>query len=129
MYRRVLDEGKAILDVELDGPPTTDPAGRRRYVTSHYPVVSDGETIGIGLVAVDITARNRADEAMRFQAELLAAAGQAIVAVDMNRSVIYWNRAAEEMYGWSAAEAIGRPTRRAHRRAEDAGPRGERCAS
>ena len=49
---------------------------------------------------------------MRFQAELLAAAGQAIVAVDTNRNVIYWNRAAEEMYGWSADEAIGRPDAR-----------------
>ena len=47
-------------------------------------------------------------DAMRFQTELLAAAGQAIVAVDLNRTVIYWNRAAEEIYGWSAAEAMGR---------------------
>ena len=45
---------------------------------------------------------------MRFQTELLAAAGQAIVAVDLDRTVIYWNRAAEEIYGWSAAEAVGR---------------------
>ena len=57
---------------------------------------------------VDITARKQAEEAVRFQAELLAAVGQAIVAVDLERTVIYWNRAAEELYGWSAAEAIGR---------------------
>lgn len=47
-------------------------------------------------------------DACRFQAELLGAVGQAIVAVDLDRVVIYWNRAAEEMYGWTADEAIGR---------------------
>jgi diguanylate cyclase (GGDEF)-like protein/PAS domain S-box-containing protein len=57
---------------------------------------------------LDIAARTKAEEAVRFQSELLAAVGQAIVAVDPERIVIYWNRAAEEMYGWSAAEAIGR---------------------
>ncbi|MEO5899907.1 MAG: PAS domain S-box protein, partial [Ilumatobacteraceae bacterium] len=46
--------------------------------------------------------------AAQFQAELLAAAGQAIVAVDLHRTIVYWNRAAEEMYGWSADEAVGR---------------------
>jgi diguanylate cyclase (GGDEF)-like protein/PAS domain S-box-containing protein len=109
-YRKVLDDGQAILDVEIDGPMTTDPANRRRYVTSHYPVSLEDKIIGIGIIAVDITARTHADEATQFQAELLAAAGQAIVAVNLEWNVIYWNRAAEEMYGWSAAEAIGRPS-------------------
>ncbi|HEX2785484.1 MAG TPA: EAL domain-containing protein, partial [Ilumatobacteraceae bacterium] len=77
-----------------------------------------GEIIGIGIIAVDVTARTRADEAMRFQSDLLAAAGQAIVAVDMDRIVIYWNRAAEEMYGWSTAEAVGRPSVEVIRRIE-----------
>jgi diguanylate cyclase (GGDEF)-like protein/PAS domain S-box-containing protein len=119
-YRRVLDEGLATLNVEIDGPSTPDPADRHRYLTSHYPVKLDGEIIGIGLVVVDITARTRAEAALRFQAELLAAAGQAIVAVDVNRIVIYWNRAAEEMYGWTAAEAIGRPSVDLIRRTEAA---------
>jgi diguanylate cyclase (GGDEF)-like protein/PAS domain S-box-containing protein len=56
---------------------------------------------------LDIEARARAEEAVRFQSELLAAVGQAIVAVDPNGIVTYWNRAAEAMYGWSADEAIG----------------------
>ena len=57
---------------------------------------------------LDIAARAKAEEAVRFQSELLAAVGQAIVAVDPDGIIIYWNRAAEEMYGWSAVEAIGR---------------------
>ena len=65
-------------------------------------------SIGIGVVVVDITTRKEAEKAMRFQADLLAAVGQAIVAVDLERTIIYWNKAAELLYGWSAAEAIGR---------------------
>ncbi|HEY5875141.1 MAG TPA: PAS domain S-box protein, partial [Ilumatobacteraceae bacterium] len=57
---------------------------------------------------IQITEPEHATDSLRFQAELLAAVGQAIVAVDLDRVVIYWNRAAEAMYGWSADEAIGR---------------------
>jgi diguanylate cyclase (GGDEF)-like protein/PAS domain S-box-containing protein len=116
-YRRVLD-GHVTRDVEIDGPMTADPADRRRYLTNHYPISVNDEIIGIGIVVVDITERKKAEEAMRFQTDLLAAAGQAIVAVDTDRNVIYWNRAAEEMYGWTAAEAIGRPTLELIRRVE-----------
>jgi PAS domain S-box-containing protein len=52
--------------------------------------------------------RRQAEDALRFQADLLKTVGQAIVATDMAGLVTYWNRAAQIMYGWSAAEAIGR---------------------
>ncbi|MGZ4724530.1 MAG: PAS domain S-box protein [Ilumatobacteraceae bacterium] len=57
----------------------------------------------------DVTARVAADEAIRFQALLLDTAGQAIVAVDGNGIVLYWNNMAEHMYGWQASEALNRP--------------------
>jgi diguanylate cyclase (GGDEF)-like protein/PAS domain S-box-containing protein len=56
----------------------------------------------------DITARKRDEEAIRLQSRLLDAAGQAIVAIDLEGAVIYWNAAATRTYGWSAAEAVGR---------------------
>jgi len=43
-----------------------------------------------------------------FQARLLDAVGQAIIATDLDGKVIYWNRAAQELYGWSSTEALGR---------------------
>ena len=66
--------------------------------------VDDAKTLEVDLR----TAERHSDENLRFQSDLLAAAGQAIVAVDLDRKLIYWNRAAEEMYGWSSAEAMGR---------------------
>ena len=54
------------------------------------------------------TERKSAEEALRFHADLLDAAGQAIIATDVTGAVILWNRAAQGLYGWSSADAIGR---------------------
>src|ERR687897_528859 len=59
--------------------------------------------------AGDITGRKSAEEQIRFQARLLDAVGQAIIATDPQGTIIYWNRAAEELYGWSKEEVMGRP--------------------
>ncbi|MBS3735130.1 MAG: PAS domain-containing protein [Phycisphaerae bacterium] len=44
---------------------------------------------------------------LREQAELLDLAHDAILVHDMDGRVVFWNRAAERMYGWSRGEAIG----------------------
>jgi diguanylate cyclase (GGDEF)-like protein/PAS domain S-box-containing protein len=46
---------------------------------------------------------------IHFHARLLDAVGQAVIAADPQGNIIYCNRAAQELYGWSAEEAIGRP--------------------
>jgi diguanylate cyclase (GGDEF)-like protein/PAS domain S-box-containing protein len=43
-----------------------------------------------------------------LHAALLDAVGQSVIATDLTGEIIYWNRPAELMYGWSADEAIGR---------------------
>jgi diguanylate cyclase (GGDEF)-like protein/PAS domain S-box-containing protein len=45
----------------------------------------------------------------RFHRLLLDAIGQAVIATDPLGKVIYWNRVAEDLYGWSAKEVMGRP--------------------
>ena len=59
--------------------------------------------------AGDITGRKSAEEQIRFQARLLDAVGQAIIATNPQGTIIYWNRAAEELYGWHKEEVMGRP--------------------
>jgi PAS domain S-box-containing protein len=44
-----------------------------------------------------------------FQAGLLDAVAQAVLAVDLAGNISYMNRNAEKTYGWTAAEAIGQP--------------------
>ena len=49
----------------------------------------------------DTTGPKRAQEQIRFQRRLLDAVGQAIIATDLQGKIIYWNRAAKELYGWT----------------------------
>jgi PAS domain S-box-containing protein len=57
----------------------------------------------------DVTERSRSEAAIRFQAQLLNAVQQAVVATDPEGRVIFWNTFAERLYGWSADEAVGKP--------------------
>jgi two-component system cell cycle sensor histidine kinase/response regulator CckA len=57
----------------------------------------------------DVTERSRSEAAIRFQAQLLNAVQQAVVATDPEGLVIFWNAFAESLYGWTAEEAVGKP--------------------
>jgi two-component system cell cycle sensor histidine kinase/response regulator CckA len=57
----------------------------------------------------DVTERSRSEAAIRFQAQLLNAVQQAVVATDPEGIVIFWNAFAENLYGWAAEEAVGKP--------------------
>ncbi|PYK62817.1 MAG: hybrid sensor histidine kinase/response regulator, partial [Verrucomicrobia bacterium] len=51
--------------------------------------------------------RLQADEKIREQAALLDKARDAICVMDMEFTILYWNRGAERLYGWSVEEAVG----------------------
>lgn len=55
----------------------------------------------------DITHRKQADEKIREQAELLEVAQETIIVRDLENRVLYWNRSAEDKYGWTKNEALG----------------------
>jgi PAS domain S-box-containing protein len=44
----------------------------------------------------------------RLQTRLLDAIGHAVIATDLQGRIIYWNGAAERMFGWAADETLGR---------------------
>ncbi len=69
---------------------------------------SSGAAIRMVGAMTDITERSRSEAAIRFQAQLLNAVQQAVVATDPDGLVIFWNKFAELLYGWSAHEAVGK---------------------
>ncbi len=58
-------------------------------------------------VVNDITSRVNAEERNREQAALLEKAHDAIVVLDLEDKVQFWNQGAERLYLWSAGEAVG----------------------
>ncbi len=84
-------------------------AGARVPVeVSSVPILQDGQATGVLIVARDISQRRQAEEQIRFQANLLNMVGQAVIAIDLNGKIVFWNRFAEQLYGWRADEALGR---------------------
>jgi len=57
---------------------------------------------------MDICERKRAQKEKEFQAKMLNATGDAIIAVDIPGNVIFWNEAATRAFGWTRSEAMGR---------------------
>jgi PAS domain S-box-containing protein len=51
------------------------------------------------------------EQQLRDQAALLDKANEAIITVGLDQSVNFWNRGAERLLGWPAAEVKGRPVR------------------
>ena len=55
----------------------------------------------------DITERRRAEEQLREQAALLDHAQDAILVRDLADRILFWNKSAERLYGWTTEEALG----------------------
>lgn len=110
---------KAAGNAEAAPPPHAkfpEINGNRADGTSFPLEVSISEVVANGrpfhtLIARDLTGRRHAEEQLRQQAALLNIANDAILVRDFNDRVIFWNKSAERIYGWTAGEAIGRDTK------------------
>ena len=78
------------------------------------PVLLEDELLVIGAIR-DMSEQHRAErermqqaEQIRLQAYLIELAHDAILIRDSVSRVIFWNKGAEELYGWPSQEALGR---------------------
>ncbi len=69
---------------------------------------SDGRVVGSLGVAHDINEQQRSEETRALLATIVESIEDAVVSVDMDGRVTSWNRAAERLYRYSAAEMVGR---------------------
>jgi two-component system, LuxR family, sensor kinase FixL len=62
----------------------------------------------VSAVTTQLVSRaTRAARQAEARARLLDLTHDAVVAFDLDRRITYWNRGAERLYGWTAAEALG----------------------
>lgn len=69
---------------------------------------TDHLTRAIEELQTEMDERKRVEERLRQQARLLDLAHDAIVVQDLDYRVTYWNKGAENIYGWTAREAMGK---------------------
>jgi two-component system, LuxR family, sensor kinase FixL len=60
----------------------------------------------------EIAERKRAEEALREKAKLLDLTHDTVFVRDANDVITFWNRGAEELYGWTREEAVGQVSHR-----------------
>ena len=70
---------------------------------------SDGKPYQYVAIRHDITQRKLAEEEISRQATLLNEAHDAIMVRALDDTIVYWNKGAELLYGWTVHEAIGKP--------------------
>jgi PAS domain S-box-containing protein len=76
------------------------------------PIVTpDGRIMGASTIARDITERRRLETDARHFAAIVQSSDDAIVSKDLNGIIVSWNRAAERLFGYAAAEIVGRSVR------------------
>ena len=107
----VLDRLHGGSDAYRSTNPNITRDGRRILCDWYNTALVDsgGMTIGFASLAQDITEQARDRERLAFQAQIMAQIGEPVIGADREANITSWNRAAEALYGWRAADAVGRP--------------------
>jgi PAS domain S-box-containing protein len=85
----------------------------RNFLVYKFPINSRSKQCLVGGIAIDITERQQTETAMRVSqarfAGIVEIANDAIISVDIDQRITLFNKGAERIFGYSAAEAIGQP--------------------
>ncbi|MEA2468005.1 MAG: hypothetical protein QOJ57_2131, partial [Thermoleophilaceae bacterium] len=120
VYRRVLEDGEAVVNQETAGEASSDPGRTHYWLSSFYPVSLDGEIIGVGLVAVDITERKEAESLQSVVMENMA---EGLFVTDSEVRLTFMNEAGSRMLGYVNGELLGTPVHAAiHAHRADGSP-------
>jgi PAS domain S-box-containing protein len=109
MLRRVLETGEPVRNWEVRGETPAQPGVERIWIEQIVPLRdAQGRVTRLSIVAEEVTAQRRTQEAVRRQAQLLQLAFDAIFSWTTEQGIESWNHGAELQYGYCEAEALGR---------------------
>ncbi|MBP7652903.1 PAS domain S-box protein [Candidatus Dependentiae bacterium] len=112
------DIAKRNIDRALAGEQLVDEAysgekirSRKYFQVSHTPIKNEGEIIGVVVFAQDITSRKQSEDELRnayeYTQQLIASANVMIIGLDSAGCIRIFNKAAEEITGYTIEELSG----------------------
>ncbi len=112
MLREVIETGEPRLGVEVHSPVPGRPGEVAFWRASYFPVPLPGGKRGLGVIGVEITDLKKAEAALGSAHQKLRAHVEAtplaLIEWDADYRVTSFSGRAEELFGWTAAEVIGR---------------------
>ena len=89
----------------------TLPDGEKRIVHSQGEVFFDEKCTPVRMrgTVQDITERKKAEEKIKILAHAVESSNDAIITKSLDGIITSWNRGAEQVYGYSSREVLGRP--------------------
>ena len=85
------------------------PDGTIRWIAGiGHADLEDGKPVRLTGLGMDVTERKRRNADRRHLAAIVSSSDDAIVSKDLKGRITSWNQAAERMFGYTEAEAVGR---------------------
>ncbi|TAJ94214.1 MAG: PAS domain S-box protein [Gammaproteobacteria bacterium] len=114
IYRRVLDCGESVINVEIHGETPAEPGVPRDWLASYHPLSAAGGSVsGISIAVVEITGQKRAEAALRESEEkFVLLFEKAPFPAGLSRLpdgvIVEVNQAFERVFGFTRQEAVGK---------------------
>lgn len=89
--------------------------GIHTYISVKFPLYNAaGLPYAVCGISTDITERKAAEERIRFQANVLEQVKDAVIAIDIEQRITYWNHGAQQLYNLTSDEVLGRTLNQAY---------------
>ncbi len=113
IFRKVLETGQPVLNVEISGETPRSPGIERHWMESFFPIQGpDGRPQGVGAIVVEVTDLKRAERALRTSEQrfrdISEAAGEFIWETDAQGRFTYASERVQAVLGYDAEEILGR---------------------